>query len=134
MQAISSKIHELKLRHARTRQKRAALHMLTLSGVIRPSHSELRYETPLARMTAQDSESTALQQSQPRPTPLPLWEQDLTTSLSTTWHHIGNLSSSLVQLAKNRSSFSGINKWTPEPSPSSQEFFLLRLANCLYLP
>ncbi|MCX5720868.1 MAG: hypothetical protein NT179_02405 [Nitrospirae bacterium] len=100
MHVISSKIHDLKLRHARTKQKRAALHMLTLSGVIRPSHSELRYEAPLARMTALDSESTSLQHSQTLAIPLPLWEQDLTTSLTTTWHYIGNLSSSLVQLAK----------------------------------
>lgn len=100
MPIISSKIHDLKLRHARTKQKRAALHMLTLSGVIRPGHSELRYETPLARMTALDSESPSLQQSQTHAIPLPLWEQDLTTSLATTWHYIGSLSSSLVQLAK----------------------------------
>ena len=100
MHVISSKIHNLKLRHAHTKQKRAALHMLTLSGVIRPSHSELRYATPLARMTALDSELTALQQSQSHAIPLPLWEQDLTTSLTTTWHYIGSLSSSLVQLAK----------------------------------
>ena len=100
MHAISSKIHDLKLRHARTKQKRAALHMLTLSGVIRPSHSELRYETPLARMTALDSESTPLAQAQPQPISMPLWEQDLTTSMHTTWHYISSLSSSLVQLAK----------------------------------
>ena len=100
MHVISSKLHDLKLRSARTKQKRAALHMLTLSGVIRPGHSELRYETPLARMTALDSESTALQQSQSHAIPLPLWEQDLTTSLTTTWHYIGSLSSSLVQRAK----------------------------------
>ncbi len=103
MPIISSKIHDLKLRHARTRQKRAALHMLTLSGVIRPGYSALLYETHLARMTAQDPESPSLQQSQPYPIPLPLWEQDLTTSLATTWHYIGSLSSSLVHLAKNRS-------------------------------
>ena len=100
MHAISSKLHDLRVRHARTKQKRAALHMLTLSGVIRPGHSELRYETPLARMTAQDPEATSLQHSQTHAIPLPLWEQDLTTSLTTSWHYIGSLSSSLVQLAK----------------------------------
>ncbi len=30
-----------------TRQKRKALHMLALSGVVRPSHVELRYAIPL---------------------------------------------------------------------------------------
>lgn len=32
----------------RTRQKRKALHMLTLSGVVRPGHVELRYTIPLS--------------------------------------------------------------------------------------
>lgn len=100
MHVISSKIYDLKLRSARTKQKRAALHMLTLSGVIRPSHAELRYETPLASMMATNTESTPLEQAQAQPIPVPLWEQDLTTSITTTWHYIGSLSSSLVQLAK----------------------------------
>lgn len=32
----------------RTKQKRKALHMLALSGVIRPSHVELRYTFPIS--------------------------------------------------------------------------------------
>jgi hypothetical protein len=36
----------------RTRQKRKALHMLALSGVVRPSHVELRYAIPL--LTSED--------------------------------------------------------------------------------
>src|SRR5690349_12489574 len=44
--------HCMPLRHLRmylerTRQKRKALHMLALSGVVRPSHVELRYAIPL---------------------------------------------------------------------------------------
>jgi hypothetical protein len=31
-------------------QKRKALHMLTLSGVVRPSHVELRYTIPLLKV------------------------------------------------------------------------------------
>jgi hypothetical protein len=34
----------------RTRQKRKALHMLALSGVVRPSHVELRYAIPLLNL------------------------------------------------------------------------------------
>ena len=33
----------------RARQKRMALHMLALSGVVRPSHIELRYTTPILK-------------------------------------------------------------------------------------
>jgi len=33
----------------RARQKRNALHMLALSGVIRPSHIELRYTVPIMK-------------------------------------------------------------------------------------
>ncbi len=38
---------ELRIQLARTRQKRKALHMLALSGVVRPSHVGLRYTIPL---------------------------------------------------------------------------------------
>lgn len=33
----------------RAKQKQKALHMLALSGVVRPSHVELRYPVPLTR-------------------------------------------------------------------------------------
>ncbi|MGQ0665430.1 MAG: hypothetical protein ACT4O4_00185 [Nitrospiraceae bacterium] len=33
----------------RARQKRKALHMLALSGVVRPSHIELRYTVPIMK-------------------------------------------------------------------------------------
>jgi hypothetical protein len=52
--------HCMPLRHLRmylerTRQKRKALHMLALSGVIRPSHVELRYAIPLLNIEDQFS-------------------------------------------------------------------------------
>lgn len=34
----------------RARQKRNAIHMLALSGVVRPSHIELRYTTPILKV------------------------------------------------------------------------------------
>ena len=46
MHVLSSPIQYIKLRRAHKKQKRTALHMLALSGVVRPSHVELRYATP----------------------------------------------------------------------------------------
>lgn len=40
-------LRHLRMYKERTRQKRKALHMLALSGVVRPSHVELRYEIPM---------------------------------------------------------------------------------------
>jgi len=45
MHALSSLIHSIKLRTARDKKKRTALHMLAASGVVRLSHVELRYPT-----------------------------------------------------------------------------------------
>ena len=45
----------LQMSRARTRQKRKALHMLTLSGVLRPSRVELRYALPLLNDEDQSS-------------------------------------------------------------------------------
>ena len=41
-------IHTLKQRFARRRQIRTALHLLSASGVLRPSHVELRSTAPLS--------------------------------------------------------------------------------------
>lgn len=49
----------LQMSRARTRQKRKALHMLTLSGVLRPSRVELRYALPLLN----DDSETAVHSS-----------------------------------------------------------------------
>jgi hypothetical protein len=45
-------LHSIKNRRSRAKQKRNALHMMALSGVIRPSHVELRYGTPLRSLPA----------------------------------------------------------------------------------
>ena len=50
MRVLSSPIEYIKLRSAHKKQKRTALHMLALSGVVRPSHVELRYATPIDRL------------------------------------------------------------------------------------
>jgi hypothetical protein len=55
MPLFSALIHYVKLRGAHNRQKRTALLMLALSGVIRPSHVELRYPTHRRRHSNQPS-------------------------------------------------------------------------------
>jgi hypothetical protein len=59
MYVLTSLIHYMKLRRAPTKQKHTALHMLVVSGVVRSSHVELRYVTPLARFTAFRAQPTA---------------------------------------------------------------------------
>lgn len=100
MHVLSSQIHDLKLRRARTKQKQTALHMLVLSGVIRPGHVELRYTTPVASITAFRTQPTAPKYVQPQPIPVPSWERRITVSMNKTWHCVHSLLSSLVQLVK----------------------------------
>ena len=101
MHALSSPIQYIKLRRARIKQKRNALHMLALSGVVRPSHVELRYATPIASITAFRTQSTAIGHPQPYPIPLPSWDHNTTLNMKQTRQWACNLSSSIAQLAKN---------------------------------
>jgi hypothetical protein len=48
-------LHHLRTYVERTRQKRKALLMLALSGVVRPSHVELRYGIPLMKVQQRSS-------------------------------------------------------------------------------
>ncbi|ALA58105.1 exported protein of unknown function [Nitrospira moscoviensis] len=41
-----------RIQRARAKQKRIALQMLALSGVVRPSHVEPRYSVPLLKLKA----------------------------------------------------------------------------------
>ena len=85
---------------SRTKQKRTALHMLALSGVVRPSHVELRYATPIASITAFCKLPTGIEHLQNQPIPVPSWEHSITVSMNKTWHCVRSLSSALVQLRK----------------------------------
>jgi hypothetical protein len=49
----SMPLYQLRTYIERTRQKRKALHMLALSGVVRPGHVELRYATPFPNVEDQ---------------------------------------------------------------------------------
>jgi hypothetical protein len=100
MHVLSSSIESIKLRSAHKKQKRTALRMLALSGVVRPSHVELHYVTPVAGMTAFRRLPTAIEHQQNYPLPLPSWDHDPTLNMKHTRQWARNLSSSLVQLAK----------------------------------
>jgi hypothetical protein len=100
MHVLSSPIHYMKLRRACTKQKRTALRMMTLSGVVRPSHVELRYATPIGRITAFRAQATAIEHPQTQPIPLRSWEHNIMLNMKQTWQWARSLSSALVQLAK----------------------------------
>lgn len=52
MYILSSSIQHLLHYRARKNQKRTALQLLALSGVVRPGHEELRYAIPTVSRTA----------------------------------------------------------------------------------
>jgi hypothetical protein len=100
MHVLPSPIQYIKLRSAHKKQKRTALHMLALSGAVRPSHVELRYAAPIASITASRAQSAVVWYPQTHPVPLRSWDHDTTLNKKQTLQWARNLSSSLVQLAK----------------------------------
>ena len=100
MHVLSSSMQYIKLRRIHKKQKRTALHMLALSGVVRPSHVELRYATPIASITAFRTQPTALEHLQTQPIPLQPWDHNFTLNMKQTRQWARSLSSSLVQFAK----------------------------------
>jgi len=100
MHILSSLMHYLPLRGTHNKQKRTALHLLAASGVVRASHVELRYATPIAGIAAFRAQPTAIGHPQTHPIPLPSWDHDTTLNMKQTRQWARSLSSSLVQLAK----------------------------------
>ncbi|MBI3806195.1 MAG: hypothetical protein HY281_01560 [Nitrospirae bacterium] len=100
MHVLSSSIEARKLRGTHKKQKRTALRMLALSGVVRPSHVELHYTTPITGMTTSRAQPTAIGYPQTHPLPLPSWDHTTTLNMKQTRQWTRTLSSSLVQLAK----------------------------------
>ena len=84
MHVLSSPIQYIKLRRTHTQQKRTALHMLAVSGVVRPSHIELRYATPITRSAAFRAQSTAIRHQQTHPIPLPSWDRNTALTMKQT--------------------------------------------------
>ena len=100
MDVLSSPIQYIKLRRAHKKQKRTALHMLALSGVVRPSHVEIRYATPIAGITAFRARPTVNEHPQTQPIPLRSWDHNITVNMKQTRQWARGLSSAIVQLAK----------------------------------
>jgi len=99
MHVFSSPIQYLKLRRARRKQTQTALHMLSVSGVVRLSHVELRYSTPIANTTAFCRQPTVLGH-QSHPLPLPSWDHAITCNMKPVGQWARLLSSSFVRIAK----------------------------------
>jgi hypothetical protein len=99
MDVLSSPIHYIKSRRAYMKQKRTVLHMLAMSGVVRPGHVELRYAIPIASITAFRAQPTA--HKNPQPQSVLSQPENCTIALNTkqTRQWARNLSSTLVQLA-----------------------------------
>jgi len=100
MHILSSPIYYIRLRRTRTKQKQTALHMLSLSGVLRPSHVELHYTTPIASITAFRTHPTPIEHLQTQPVPLRSWKHNLTFNMKQTWQWASSLSTAIAQLAK----------------------------------
>ena len=99
MHVLSTKIQYMRLRRARMKQTRTALHLLALSGVVRPSHVELRYTTPVANTTALRTQAHATEHPLIQPVPLPSWEHKATLDMNQTWQWVRSLPSAIAHLA-----------------------------------
>ena len=100
MSILSSPFKYIKLRSVHRKQKRTALHMLALSGVVRPSHIELRYATPVSSITAFRTQPTAIKHLQTQPIPSQQCGNNIASNMKQTRQWTRNLSSAIVQLAK----------------------------------
>ena len=100
MHVLSSPIQYIKIRRAHKKQKRTALHMLALSGAVRPSHIEIRYAAPIASNTASHAQPTGIGHPLTHPLPLQSWDHKITLSMNQTWQWARSLSSAIVHLAK----------------------------------
>ena len=100
MHVLSSSIQYIKLCRAHKKQKRTALHMLAVSGVVRASHVEIHYATPIARFDAFRRQPTAIGHQQTHPLPLPSWDHDITLNIKQTRQWARSLPLSPIQLAK----------------------------------
>ena len=101
MDLLSSSIRYIKLRRAHKKQKRTALHMLAVSGVVRPSHVELRYEAPIVnRMSVSHGHASISEQPLTHPLPLPSWDHKTTPIVKQTTQSGRSFSSAIIQLAR----------------------------------
>jgi hypothetical protein len=100
MPILSSTIQSLKVRRTHKKQTRTALHMLALSGVVRPGHIELRYATPITSITAFRSQPAAVDLPQIQPIPSQPESHDIICAMTQTRPWTESLVSAMVQFAK----------------------------------
>jgi endonuclease/exonuclease/phosphatase (EEP) superfamily protein YafD len=99
MHVLSSPIHYIKSRRVYKKQKRTALHMLAVSGVVRPGHVELRYAAPIASITAFRAQPTAIKHPQTQAIPPQPENCNITFNIKQTRQWTRNLTSAIIQLA-----------------------------------
>ena len=100
MYGLSSPIRYIKSRRAYKKQKRNALHMLAVSGVVRPGHVELRYAAPIASITAFRTQPTAIKPPQTQSIPSERGNCNITLNFKQTSQWTRNVASTIIQLAK----------------------------------
>jgi hypothetical protein len=99
MHVLSSPIHYIKSRRAYKKQKQTALHMLAVSGVVRPGHVELRYAAAIAGITAFRAQPTAIKHPQTQAIPPQPENCNITFNIKQTRQWTRNLTSAIIQLA-----------------------------------
>jgi hypothetical protein len=93
-------LHSINNSRARAKQKRNALRMMALSGVVRPSHVELRYGTPLRSLPAL-WQPTKTETSLPTErTPARVWRREIEASGNQMWQWMLAASKTLTQPAR----------------------------------
>jgi len=92
MSLFTSPFHFVRTHRTRRRQVRNALHMLSVSGVVRPSHVETRYFAHPARIDAiyrRTEQTVAVPLANPS---LPsLWRRPIKIELARIRHLVGSL-------------------------------------------
>ncbi|MEP6959320.1 MAG: hypothetical protein ABI980_11370 [Nitrospirota bacterium] len=111
MPALSWSIHHLMLRRAHKNQKRVALQLLALSGVVRPGHVELRY-TALIGSTAFHAQRMTCPEPLIQSLPFLSWAHTISFHLQPTWQWMISLGMTLVRAGKRRDT-------TDEPARSN---------------
>lgn len=101
MNTLYAPLHYIMTRRARAKQKRNALHMMALSGVIRPSHLELRYGIPPTTLDAFRSQFTVtdtLRLNQRSSTQA--WHHDIHAGVQRTWQWMRTISKTAIHLSR----------------------------------
>jgi len=91
MDILSSLIHDMQMSKQRMQQKRTALQLLTFSGVVRSSHVELRYATPIATITAFRAPRLAIKLPKSQLIPSRPTTHNITLPFQHTWQRLRSL-------------------------------------------